>query len=61
VAVTDYAVSVDGFHGTLATCPIVMRTPSPGHEVVREYLITALGGNIGIEYSNPEGRITIIE
>ena len=60
VASTDYATINGGFRGLFASCTVVEYTTTLYRDAMVQYVTDVLGGNVGQQYAEPQGRITII-
>lgn len=61
IATTKYCVNDGGLYDTLKNCPIILETQTSYNEAFIEYVTKNLGGHIGKEYAEPQGRITVIK
>ena len=60
VAVNDYCAYNGGFKNVFANCPVIYEPMICYRDVVVEYVIKALGGEIPSQYEKSQGRITIV-
>lgn len=61
VASTDYATINGGFRALFVDCTVLQYTTTLYRDAVVQYVTDVLGGNIGQQYAEPQGRITIYE
>lgn len=59
LGVNDYYAN-GGFYSTLKDCTPLENTTKLSRDIVADYMEKTLGGTIGKEYNEPQGRITII-
>jgi 2',3'-cyclic-nucleotide 2'-phosphodiesterase (5'-nucleotidase family) len=60
VALTDYNYSGGGFFDCFKSCPVLFESTTRYYEALADYLSNVLGGKTGTAYTQPQGRITII-
>ena len=61
VAVLDFCVLGGGFGGVFNSCPMLLSSNVLYRDLVVEYVNDVLGGNVGLEYASPQGRITVVD
>lgn len=61
VALPDYCVTQGGLNGAFKDCKTIVNSNIYYSDYFIDYVKTALGGNIGQQYAQPQGRIKIIE
>ncbi len=59
IATTDYDAYGGGFRDLFANCIVLQYSSTLERDVLVQYITNVLGGNIGLQYANPQGRITI--
>ena len=61
VALTNYNHDAGGFFDCFKTCPVLEESTIRYYEALSDYLRKVLGGTTGETYSQPQGRIRIVE
>ena len=61
VALLDFCVLGGGFGGVFNNCPMLLSSNVLYRDLVVEYVNDVLGGNVGEEYANPQGRIIVVD
>ena len=61
IATTKYCVTDGGLHNTLQGSKIVLETKKTYNEIFLDYVANKLNRHIGMEYAQPQGRITVIK
>jgi len=59
IATTDYDAYGGGFRDLFVNCIVLQYSSTLERDVLVQYITNVLGGNIGLQYANPQGRITI--
>ena len=60
VGLTDYNYSGGGLFDCFKSCPVLFESTTRYYDALANYLSGNLGGNTGITYAKPQGRITIV-
>jgi len=61
VALTDYNHEGGGFFDCFKKCPVLQESSMRYYEALSDYLRNVLGGSTGNAYTQPQGRIRIVE
>ena len=61
VASTDYATINGGFRGLFGNCTVLQYTTTLYRDALVQYVTDVLGGNVGQQYAELQGRININE